>query len=52
VRIFGSTKSIVVVTGSPVILFNNWYGALFVLGECGLHSGNRSESARIAWLFS
>src|SRR6266478_6028546 len=36
VRIFGNTKSIVVVTGSPVIFFSNWYGALFVLGECGL----------------
>ena len=36
VRMFGSTKSIVVVTGAPVIFFNNWYGALFVLGECGL----------------
>ena len=36
VRIFGSTKSIVVVTGSPVIFLSNWYGALFVLGECGL----------------
>jgi len=42
-----STKSIVVVTGSPVILFNNWYGALFVLANAG-SSGNRSESARIA----
>ena len=36
VRKFGSTKSIVVVTGSPVIFFSNWYGALFALGECGL----------------
>src|SRR5215472_2667852 len=36
VRRFGNTKSIVVVTGSPVIFFSNWYGALFVLGVCGL----------------
>jgi hypothetical protein len=27
---FGSTKSIVVVTASPVIFFSNWYGALLV----------------------
>src|SRR5260370_35147119 len=33
---FGSTKSIVVVTASPVIFFSKWYGALFALGECGL----------------
>src|SRR5260370_33349352 len=33
---FGKTKSIVVVTASPVIFFSNWYGALFELGECGL----------------
>ena len=36
VRIFGSTKSIVVVTVSPVIFASNLYGALFALGWCGL----------------
>src|SRR6266403_645356 len=36
VRRFGNTKSIVVVTGSPVILASSRYGALFALGWCGL----------------
>jgi len=36
VRIFGKTKSIVVVTGSPVYLCSIRYGALFELGVCGL----------------
>jgi len=36
VRIFGSTKSIVVVTGSPVYFCSMRYGALFELGVCGL----------------
>src|SRR5215471_21863484 len=36
VRILGSTKSMVVVTGAPVFFFNHWYGKLLVLGECGL----------------
>src|SRR5207245_11705105 len=36
VRKFGNTKSIIVVTGSPVIFLSSWYGALFALGTCGL----------------
>ena len=36
VRIFGSTKSMVVVTGSPVYFCSIRYGALFELGVCGL----------------
>jgi len=36
VRIFGKTKSIVVVTGSPVYFCSILYGALFELGVCGL----------------
>src|SRR5262249_10594335 len=36
VRRFGSTKSIVVVTLSPVIHLSSLYGALFALGVCGL----------------
>jgi len=36
VRMFGKTKSMVVVTGSPVYFCSIRYGALFELGVCGL----------------
>jgi len=51
VRRFGSTKSIVVVTGLARHLGQQPYGALFALGWCGLIR-IRSESARNLFGFS
>src|SRR5260221_5562035 len=53
VRIFGSTKSIVVATGAPVIFFNIWYGALLLLGECVLirnPNGMGSNCLAFSWI--
>ena len=50
VRIFGNTKSIVVVTGAPVIFFSNLYGALFESANacsCETHA----ESAQMSSFF-
>ena len=44
-----------VVTGSPVIFLSSWYGALFVLGECGLMRkplGMGSNCLDFAWMLA